>query len=55
MASRYKAPDDVAVVGFDDGSQLGVWSRYEMVRIDIERQWVFFPGIAYGFEGCSPS
>src|SRR5215212_4229689 len=33
---------------------LGVWSRDEVVRIDLEGRWVLCPGLADGLEGGSP-
>src|SRR3954462_3781983 len=33
---------------------LGVWSRDEVVRVDLEGCWVLCPGLADGLEGGSP-
>src|SRR5829696_628544 len=35
-------------------ASLGVGSRDEVVWVDLERRWVFGPGIADGLEGSSP-
>jgi hypothetical protein len=35
--------------------RLAVWSRDEVVRVDLERGRVLGPGIANGLEGGSPS
>src|SRR4051812_27839193 len=34
---------------------LGVWSRDEVVRVDLERGWVSGPGVTDGLERGSPS
>lgn len=36
-------------------SRPGVWSRDELVRVDLEACRVLGPGLADGLEGCSPS
>ena len=47
---------------FDEHSQAGVygriqvvWSRDEVVRVDLERGWVSGPGVTDGLERGSPS
>src|SRR5215213_9353546 len=37
------------------GQRLGVWSRDEVVRVDLERSRVFCPGLADRLERGSPS
>src|ERR687884_682728 len=37
------------------GRRLGVWSRDEVVRVDLERSRVLCPGLADGLNGGSPS
>jgi hypothetical protein len=44
---------EAAVAEFQLG--LGVWSRNEMVRVDLEDRRVFGPGLADDLVGCSPS
>ena len=38
-----------------EADSAGVWSRNEVVRVDLEGCWVLGPGIADGLEWCSPS
>ena len=54
----------VSTVGLDlakhifqlhEADSAGVWSRNEVVRVDLEGCWVLGPGIADGLEWCSPS
>jgi hypothetical protein len=47
--------DILAVLRCPSGGPLGVCSRDEVVRFDLEDGWIAFSDIADGLEGCPPA